>query len=628
MKKIITPFMLCITLFMLASISTFAATAYVKVIACDNTVSWTKITGSISGTNFTIGNGSQRAISSDVEGTINLNEVWSNEDGTGNHYIIVAMKNFVFSGCNSLTHVILPDNITTISQSAFKGCSNLESVVLPAKLSTIGNSAFYNCQKLKDINIPESVTAIGQNAFYSCKALTSINIPCGTIGSSAFKDCNNLKDVTLGNGVTSIGSEAFRRCTSLIEIDIPNGIETISKYTFSGCNNLTKVIIPNSVTTIGQQAFGYCSGLTSIHIQNGTIGSSAFIECNNLKDVTLGNGVTSIGSSAFKKCSSLTEIMIPQSIAEINDYTFSSCTKLTIVTIPNSVKTIGQQAFQFCSSLKSITFPNSITKIDNWAFEACDSLTSVISNIENPFTISESVFKRVHPTANPNLIYNQARLYYPEGTEDKYIITSSWNQFWNIKDIPVLVLNVSEAGMATLYKEYALKIPENENIKGVYYGKNIENDELILSPIEGVIPAKTGALVYAEPGTYVFHRSEDEGTVIAENLLQGTIDKTKTSAIEGTVLTLGHGKESGEVGFYKYTGTWLAANKAYIVLPSTTEIKNLGIALDEHSTNIQLVDNKKKETTTIYDMMGRRFSANVSLPKGLYIIDSKKVFIR
>lgn len=253
----------------------------------------------------------------------------------------------------------------------------------------------------------------------------------------------------------------------------------------------------------------------------------------------------------------------------------------------------------------------------------------MIYQIEEPFVISASVFtKSIYATANPNTIYNQARLVYPEGTEDKYISTSSWNLFSNIKAIPALVLNVGEAGVATLYKEYALKIPENENIKGVYFGKSIENDELVLSPIEGVIPANTGALVYAEPGTYVFHRSEDEGDEITDNLLQGTIVKTKTSAIDGTVLTLGHGKESGEVGFYKYTETWLAANKAYIVLPISSEIKNLGITLDEHSTDIQSVGSKKEGPTSIYDMMGRCFSTKVSLPKGLYIVDGKKIFIR
>ena len=51
---------------------------------------------------------------------------------------------------------------------------------------------------------------------------------------------------------------------------------------------------------------------------------------------------------------------------------------LTSVTIPNSVTTIGQNAFAGCRALTSVTIPNSVTKIGDDAFSDCSELTSVI----------------------------------------------------------------------------------------------------------------------------------------------------------------------------------------------------------------------------------------------------------
>ena len=50
---------------------------------------------------------------------------------------------------------------------------------------------------------------------------------------------------------------------------------------------------------------------------------------------------------------------------------------LTSVNIPNSVTTIGGGTFFGCSSLTSVNIPNSVTTIGNSAFRGCRSLTSV-----------------------------------------------------------------------------------------------------------------------------------------------------------------------------------------------------------------------------------------------------------
>ena len=251
------------------------------------------------------------------------------------------------------------------------------------KVTSIGDYAFEFCYGLTSVTIPNSVTSIGQRAFYSCYGLTSITIPNSvkTIGDYAFCDCSGLTSITIPNSVTSIGNSAFAGCSHLTSITIPNSVKTIGDYAFCNCSGLTSVTIPNSVKTIGDYAFCDCYGLTSI---------------------TIPNSVTSIGNSAFAGCSHLTSI-----------------------TIPNSVKTIGDYAFCDCSGLTSITIPNSVTSIGDYAF-ARANISTVISLITNPFRIGYETFSKN--------TFNNATLYVPKGTINKYKATEGWKDFLFIEE--------------------------------------------------------------------------------------------------------------------------------------------------------------------------------------------------
>ena len=75
--------------------------------------------------------------------------------------------------------------------------------------------------------------------------------------------------------------------------------------------------------------------------------------------------------------SDVKRIIIGNRVTSIGNSAFSGCSSLTSVNIPNSVTTIGGWAFNGCSSLTSVTIPNSVTTIGGWAFSGCGSLTSV-----------------------------------------------------------------------------------------------------------------------------------------------------------------------------------------------------------------------------------------------------------
>ena len=109
---------------------------------------------------------------------------------------------------------------------------------------------------------------------------------------------------------------------------------------------------------------------------------------------------------------------------------FLNCSGLTSVTIPNSVTSIEYAAFKGCSGLTSVTIGNSVTSIGRYAFDGVD-IPTVISLIENPFKITGKTSD--DRTFSQNT-FNNATLYVPKGTIEKYKATDGWKDFLFIEE--------------------------------------------------------------------------------------------------------------------------------------------------------------------------------------------------
>ena len=65
-----------------------------------------------------------------------------------------------FSGCTSLTEIVIPDSVTTIEEYAFQKLHELQKLLSPTALTTRALVLH-----LTEIVIPDSVTTIGDYAF-------------------------------------------------------------------------------------------------------------------------------------------------------------------------------------------------------------------------------------------------------------------------------------------------------------------------------------------------------------------------------------------------------------------------------------------------------------------------------
>lgn len=240
---------------------------------------------------------------------------------------------YAFSGCRSLTSVIIPTSITTIGDDAFSSCTNLTSAYFQGNApSSFGNSVFNGTASNFAVYYYPNSTGfstpkwMGYNASVNDPAITYTNngttititgytgsggaltIPTMingepvAIGNAAFSGLTSLTSVNIPSGVTSIGANAFQGCTSLTTVTIGSGITSIGAYGFQGCTSLTTLTIGGSVTSIGADAFQGCIGLTSVSFppEVTSIGDSAFSGCTRLASAYFqGNAPSSFGNNVF-----------------------------------------------------------------------------------------------------------------------------------------------------------------------------------------------------------------------------------------------------------------------------------------------------------------------------------------
>ena len=209
----------------------------------------------------------------------------------------------------------------------------------------------------------------------------------------------------------------------------------------------------------------------------------------------------------------------------------------------------------------------------------------------------------------------------------KVLFTAEWNEGGSSSEgdegSNSFDLEVTSYGVATLYLDYAVKIPDD--VIAVSYISDVTDDEMRQTKLTGYIPARTGVVVQANKGTYTFRETTATVESVTDSKLIGTLKDMPLSDItSGTVYTLGMGKTF--VGFHIYNGDTLKANKAYYHDKDGNSARSFTLTTG-NTTGIG--EALQSEPTKIYDLNGICLGTDgTHLKKGIYIRNGKKMVIR
>ena len=513
--------------------------------------------------------------------------------------------------------------LTSIGSSAFSGCRGLTSVTIPNSVTSIGNAAFNQCGRLTSVTIPNSVTSIGDYAFYGCSSLTNVGdlSACTSIGDYAFRGCNKLTSVNL-SACTSIGYCAF------VEL-----------------SNLTSVGDLSACTSIGQRAFQGCIKLTSVNLSS----------CSNL------------GDCALLGCRSLTSVGDLSACTAIRSETFKECSSLTSLTIPNSVTSIGYDAFLYCTGLTFVTIPSSVTSIGDGAFNGCSALTSVRVDIETPLTINSETFSN-----RANTI-----LYVPKGSKGAYQAANYWKEFNAIKEFPdsdvnqdgeIDMMDVVDIArfvvgtpaetfvefLADLNNNGEVNVADavvlvNEIVGDQNFAKafgaprqDLGDDRLTLTKNDdhSLSFSMESQRNYTAFQFDLYTNSEDDVMGLRLNtarkhghqLIYNKVDEGHYRVVALSVANNTFNGNNGEllnIQLDGFNAADMTISNIHFITTDGTDYRFDDLTMSGATGIESLTPNlSPKEEGNVYDLSGRKVSESSVLPKGVYIMNGKKVIVK
>lgn len=473
------------------------------------------------------------------------------------------------------------------------------TVVYDGTVTAIADYTFYynNVAKAKmaGITIPASVETIGKWAFYDCEALASVTF-AGT------------------SSLTSIASNAFGECTSLTTIALPESLTTLGDYmemsghiyyngsVFAG-SGLTSIEIPKNFTTLyGGGHFADCP-LTSLTVNAANTKFDSRDGCNAV--------VETATNKIVMGCVATT---VPDGIEAIGYEAFFGESQPFSLVLPASVTTIEDRAFHWADGLKTITIPLGVTTITEETFLSAEGVTDV------------------YCYASPTMTWDGLNQAFKYGTKSANIHVfasdlSTWetnfpdaNAFF-VGDLGIVAgNNVGDVYWATYYNSAAnMKADANTTVyKAAVNGSTVTLSEIVDKVItagEAVILKSTGASIAM---TVSAAASADD---YSGNVLEG-VDAATAVAVGFKYYVLSN--ESSTLGFYRYTGAILGANKAFYKTNATDAPEFFAFG-ETTGIGASLVNREERIVNSVYNLAGQRVAQPT---KGLYIVNGKKVVIK
>lgn len=452
-----------------------------------------------------------------------LTDVRFSQSGTVSYckdYLLYKVNN-----CKTLT---LPESLTSIGNWTFRGMAALESIVVPNAVTEMGTYAFANDTSLKSAKLSTSCPWLKEGLFSECNALQSITIPsavtkmdgymftnCKTLTSATFEDGNDLiemgygaswknyglfsdcplktlnlgrwlsyntevasrspfysidalKNLNIGKNVKVIDKYMFSYCEGLEEVNLPDNITSVNLWGFRGCSSLKSVRLSEKLSQVGDYGFAGCTSLDNVTFPASmtSVASNSFSDCTALRKLDLGQNLLIIGPSAFENDKALEGIEIPSTLYGLGVASFKNCTSLPYVEV-KSISSVGKEAFMGCTGLKWISLSDKTTSLGENSFAGCSNIAYVKSYAT---TAPEGLVNF------PSEVVANGTLFVPEGYEDDYTYSATWEDWMNIKP---LTENVLVSSITLSQTEANMKATETLPLSATVGSENAVNKSLI-----------------------------------------------------------------------------------------------------------------------------------------------------
>ena len=377
-------------------------------------------------------------------------------------------------------------------------------------------------------------------------------------------------------------------------------VREINPYTAYKCANIKKAYIDIN-GSIGHSAFSGCANLSTVNIAKvNDIGNRAFSECTNLVSVVVKDG-NNIGESAFSNCSSLETLSLDNKIKSLGRSAFENCRNLKQFVIPNSVTILNYDLLRDCSSLKSIRIHKGVNQL-NETFYGCTNLSTLI--IEDRNTSLTLV-------SNNNPLFKDCKLdsVYIGG---KIIYKTSYNGGYSpfYRNTSLRTVKISDAE-TTIY--------DNEfygctNLQNVSIGDNVKSiGKWAFSGCSSLKNFTFGSGLQSI-GQEAFSDCINITQIRSEAVVPPTCDINALDDINKWNCKLFVPKAN--INAYKQAPQW----KEFFFIESTTGITNT-VYNKAGLADVYTIDGTKRLSKASTDEIN-------ALPKGVYIVNGKKIIIK
>ena len=538
---------------------------------------------------------------------------------------------------SSIKRVIIGDSVTTIGNYAFSYCSSLTSVTIPNSVTTIREAAFSDCSSLTSVTIPNSVTTIGDKAFsnYNAKIIWLTNTPpdgyrnvkggIHYVANDLYTGLSNkkvypyLSSIFEVNGIKYVPvSPSERTCDALdciytgdpyeVKINkkvnykgVDMTVREINPYTAYKCAKIKKAYIDIN-GSIGDNAFSDCVNLSAVDIAKvNDIGYNTFSECTNLASVDIKAG-NNIGESAFRDCSSLKTLSLDNKIKSLGRSAFTNCRNLKQFVIPDSVTILNYDLLRDCSSLKSIRIHKGIKEI-NQAFDGCTNLSTLIIEDRNTsLKLGSGYGEPLFKDCKLDSVYIGGKIVYD--TSSKY----GYSPFYRNTSLRIVKISDAET---TIY--------DNEfygctNLQNVSIGDNVKSiGKWAFSGCSSLKNFTFGSGLQSI-GQEAFSDCINITQISSEAVVPPTCGINALDDINKWNCKLFVPKAN--INAYKQAPQW----KEFFFIESTTGITNT-VYNKAGLADVYTIDGKKRLSKASTDEIN-------ALPKGVYIVNGKKIIIK